>query len=518
MLDPGPLPPNPLRQGSRLGRQPEPAAVVIFGASGDLAARKLVPALFSLASENRLPPQFRVIGVSRSLLEHAAYRERMRDAASRFSRYGVDHGDTWEAFAQQLTYQSGSFSEGDMYRAIDRQLAEAAAAQQIPDNRLYYLAAPPQNFGDIIRGLGDSGMAADSDRGWRRIIIEKPFGHDLASASALNTLLHQFFTEKQIYRIDHYLGKETVQNILVLRFANTIMEPLWNRTLVDHVQISVAESVGIGNRAGFYDQAGVVRDIFQNHLLQLLTLVAMEPPVLLDADAIRDEKVKVLRAMHPPTAEEVRLKTVRAQYAPGVIDGEAVPGYCQEPNVPADSRTPTYAAMRLNIDNWRWQGVPFYLRSGKRLAARATEVSLHFKQPPHLLFQAGTDGNNDLRPNVLALRIQPDEGITLRFEVKAPGQQMERRPVSMDFRYGASFGGVGLPEAYERLLLDAMLGDATLFARSDEIERAWMLMDPVLKAWEHDDLPALELYEAGTTGPESAVKLLAEDGRAWRRL
>jgi len=510
---------NPLREGKRIGRAPEPVAMVIFGATGDLTARKLVPALFSLAVENRLPPNFRVIGFARTPWTHEEFREEMRKGVKEHGRYDPEKDRAvWDSFARNFYFVPGNFRDDADFAKIDDLLHQQHRDLEIPDNRVYYLAAPPQFFDDIVTNLGAAKMAENTHDGWRRIVIEKPFGHDLESAHQLNRMLHNVFDEKQVYRIDHYLGKETVQNILVFRFANAIWEPIWNRNLVDHVQISVAESIGIEDRADYYDKAGIVRDIFQNHIMQLLTLVAMEPPVAFQADAIRDEKVKVLRAMHPIPIDQVRLDSVRAQYAPGVVEGKRVTGYLDEEDVPNTSTTPTYAALKMNIDNWRWQDVPFYLRSGKRMPTRATEISIHFKQPPHLLFEDDSDEDAELRPNVLAIRVQPDEGIALRFEVKAPGYGTQQRSVTMDFRYGISFGTTSLPDAYERLLLDVMLGDATLFAREDEIERAWELIDPLLQAWETDAAPPLERYEAGTWGPVGADQLMQTAGRHWRRL
>ncbi|HEC24225.1 MAG TPA: glucose-6-phosphate dehydrogenase [Chloroflexi bacterium] len=507
---------SPLWAEPHIRQGVEPVSIVIFGATGDLTARKLVPALFSLAQEDMLPPGFGIVGFARRPWSHEDFRQKMRDGVEAFSRHPPDEQSVWEGFAANLFYVRGGFTEGERYAVLDRFLREQAEAEGRPDNRLYYLAAPPQFYAEIIAHLGRARMARDSEAGWRRIVIEKPFGYDLKTATELNEIVHLVFGEEQIYRIDHYLGKETVQNILVLRFANAIFEPIWNRRYVDHVQISVAESVGIGGRAGYYDQAGVIRDIFQNHILQLLTLVAMEPPVAFEADAVRDEKVKVLRAMRPMSHHEIETHTVRAQYAAGVVNGEHVPGYCEEPNVAPDSQTATYAALKWYVDNWRWHGVPFYLRSGKRMATRATEVSIHFKRPPHLLFDAMDD--EELRANVLALRIQPDEGIALRFEAKLPGQGMARRSVTMDFSYRESFGATSSPDAYERLLLDAMRGDPTLFARSDEIEWAWRLIDPIFEGWQSEYAPPLETYEAGTWGPRGADELLERDGRRWRRL
>jgi glucose-6-phosphate 1-dehydrogenase len=509
---------NPLRTGSRQKRPPEPFTMVILGATGDLTARKLVPALFSLAQEGYLPARYNIVGFARRAWDHEAFREKMYEGVQLYSRHapGDMHQTTWAGFAANLHYISGSFEEIEQYRALDAFITDLAARRQMPDNRLYYLAAPPQTYNEVVANLGACGMTRSTASGARRIVIEKPFGHDLASAKELNNAVHASFQEDQVYRIDHYLGKETVQNILIFRFGNSIFEPVWNRRYVDHIQISVAEEVPVGSRAGYYDQAGVVRDIFQNHILQVLTLVSMEPPVAFEAGAIRDEKVKVLRAVRPYLRETVAAYSVRGQYGAGIAGGVEVPAYWKEKGVSAGTRTATYAALKLFIDNWRWQGVPFYLRSGKSMATRATEVSIHFKQPPHLLF-AG-EGGADMRSNVLAIRVQPDEGISLVFEAKLPGQGIRRRPVTMDFRYGASFGITIPPDAYERLLLDAIQGDATLFARADEIEWAWKLVDPILAGWESPSAPPLEVYEAGSWGPSGAEHLIERDGRRWRRL
>ena len=507
---------NPLRAGTRVGQRIDPVSVVIFGATGDLTHRKLVPALFSLAQEGQLPADFNIIGFARRPWSHDDFRQKMLEGVREFSRVPLENDSDWERFAHDLYYVRGHFTEPEEYQGLDQFLTQQAQQSNSPDNRLYYLAAPPQFYADIIANLGQAGMTHDSEAGWRRIVVEKPFGHDLASATALNEVAHNALGEHQMYRIDHYLGKETVQNILVLRFANAIFEPIWNRRYVDHVQISVAESVGVGSRAGYYDQAGVVRDIFQNHIFQILTLIAMEPPIAFEANAIRDEKVKVLRAMRPMDRQHILEDTVRAQYSAGVVEGEHVPGYCEAPKVAEDSQTATYAAFKWYVDNWRWQGVPFYMRSGKRLVTRATEVSIHFKRPPHMLFDASSEER--MRANVLTLRVQPDEGIALRFETKVPGQGIVQRAVTMEFSYGASFGTDSSPDAYERLLLDAMRGDATLFARHDEIEWAWKLIDPVIEGWQNSEAPPLETYEAGTWGPDAADALLARDGRQWRRL
>lgn len=507
---------NPLRAGTRVGQSPDPVSIVIFGATGDLTARKLVPALFSLLRENHLPATYNIIGFARRDWGDNGFKEQMQQGVGAHGRYKPNDTQIWDGFARNLFYVQGSFDDHRAYQALDVRLQALAQERGMPDNRLYYLSAPPQTYPDIIKGLGNAGMTTNTEDGWRRIVIEKPFGYDLDTAIDLNEVVHRVFAESQVYRIDHYLGKETVQNILVLRFANAIFEPLWNREYVDHVQISVAESVGVEGRAGYYDTSGVVRDIVQNHILQLLTLIAMEPPVAFEADAIRDEKVKVLRSVRPITSAQLATQTVRAQYGSGTIDGTSVPGYLNEENVPESSTTPTFTAIEWYIDNWRWTDVPFYMRSGKRMTRRATEISIHFKRPPHLLFDSSDD--EVLRANVLVIRIQPDEGISLRFEAKLPGAGIVRRSVTMDFGYGTSFGITDPPEAYERLLLDAVLGDATLFARSDEIEWAWKLVDPIIQGWRADDGPLLEVYESGTWGPEGAENLLGRSGRHWRRL
>lgn len=485
----------------------QPTTIVIFGASGDLTRRKLVPALFRLCRQNRLPAPFNVVGFAITEWNTAEFRRQMRSGVDEFAREPFREAE-WTTFAERLNYVAGGFTDPVDYAHLRRFLD---ALEGKDAHRLYYLATPPRFFADIIAQLGQAGMAQDlcgetgTVTAWRRVIIEKPFGRDLASAQALNRAVHTVLDEHQIYRIDHYLAKETVQNILVFRFANTMFEPIWNRNYIDHVQITVAEAVDVGHRAGYYDQAGVLRDMFQNHLMQLLALVAMEPPASFDADAIRDEKVKLMRAVRPLTPAEIATKTVRAQYE----------GYCcTTEGVAADSHTPTYAALELTIDNWRWQSVPFYLRSGKALAQKASEIIIQFKRPPHMMFPVALD--EPLRANYLALCIQPHEGFHQRFEVKIPGQQIAMQPVDMDFHYVDAFTPDSVPEAYETLLLNALEGDATLFTRSDGIEAAWRVIDSILQGWQTSSAPPLAPYVPGSWGPAAAEQLLGQNGRFWR--
>ncbi len=511
---------NPLRAGLRLARTPAPCTLIIFGATGDLTARKLLPALYNLAREGLLPNGFSLVGFGRRPWSDDDFRAIMRQSAEEHSRNKPLNEEVWRNFAEGIFFVGGEFGDDSAFQKLAERLASIDAERGTDGNRLYYLATPPSSFDDIIGqlrhvGLNRSGANPAYPSGWTRIIIEKPFGHDLESALDLNQRVGRAFDEDQVYRIDHYLGKETVQNLLVTRFANTIFEPIWNRRYVDHVQITVAENLGIGSRAGFYEEAGALRDMVTNHMMQLLTLTAMEPPVRFDSESVRNEKVKVLHAIKPLQAAAVDRYTVRAQYGAGSVNGEDVPGYRQEKGVAPDSRTPTYVALKLEIESWRWAGVPFYLRTGKRLAKRVTEIAIEFKRPPLLLFPEIRD---DIQPNVLALRIQPNEGITLKFGAKQPGQRMAIQAVNMDFRYGTSFG-VAAPEAYERLLLDAMLGDATLFTRRDEVEAQWSIMTPILDRWKEQNGTPLAEYEAGTWGPDDADKFMQQDeGRTWRTL
>jgi glucose-6-phosphate 1-dehydrogenase len=511
--------PNPLREGMAQATTAAPCAMVIFGVSGDLTARKLMPALYDLAMTSRLPEGFSIIGVSRRDWTDDHFRREMRAAIEAHALMPVTH-DSWESFERGLSYVGGNFDDPTMYERLAERLEMVDQERRTEGNRLFYLATPPSFYTTIINSLGQCDLVHRQDfykapsHGWTRIVVEKPIGHNLESARALNHAISEVVSEGQIYRIDHYLGKETVQNALAFRFANVLFEPVWNRHYVDHMQITVAESIGIEDRAPYYEEAGAVRDMVQSHMLQLLAIVAMEPPAVFRGNAVRDEKVKVLRSVIPPRGLEVKTETVRGQYAAGFVAGRQVPGYRQEPGVSPTSITETYAAMRLHIDNWRWADVPFYLRTGKRLPRRVTEIAIQFKRVPHLMFQAA--GANTVEPNLLTIRIQPDEGIALRFAAKIPGTTMQLRTVRMDFAYGEAFGGAGA-DAYERLLIDAMSGDQTLFARRDEVETAWTIVEPILDEWAAEDVPGLPLYEAGTWGPYQADLLIESDGRSWRR-
>ncbi len=505
-----------LHEMVRMRGVPDPVAIVIFGATGDLTRGKLMPALYTLVRLGLVPPEFAVVGVARRPKTDQVFRSEMADAVRAVSASAPD-GTAWERFAQGLFYVQAEFGDQEGYARLRTTLERLDRERGTRGNRIYYLATAPEYYSEIIQGLGKQGLveraplSGDGRGPWMRVIVEKPFGRDLASAQALNRTLLRVFRENQIYRIDHYLGKETVQNILVFRFANGIFEPLWSQHYIDHVQITVAETVGVEERAGYYDTAGVVRDIVQNHMMQLLTLVAMECPVAYDADAVRDEKVKVLRAARRIRPDDVPLNVVFGQYGPGTISEQPAVGYREESRVAHDSRTPTFVALRLQIDNWRWAGVPFYLRSGKRLPKRVTEIAVQFKRAPLPLF-----GDWGQEPNLLLLNIQPDEGISLRFIAKVPGTATTLRPVDMGFQYGAAFGREEL-SAYERLLHDCMLGDPTLFTRRDEAEEAWDMLDPVLTWWDKSKpRPQPAGYAAGTWGPEAAQDLIARDGRRWR--
>lgn len=509
-----PLPPNPLRAGLPPRRMVEPCTVVVLGATGDLAARKLIPALFNLYREGHLPARFAIAGFARRPFPDEQFRQDCGNALDEHSR--VKPGaEERSSFLAHVHYQQGNFDSAEDFHALRRRLEEIEAARGLPPNRLFYLAIAPEFFSDTIRGLEAAGLARQGDDSFSRIVVEKPFGTDLESAQALNAEILRVFQEKQVFRIDHYLGKETVQNILAFRFANSIFEPLWSSRYVESVQITVAETVGMpGRRGQYFDKAGILRDIVQNHALQLLCLTAMEPPASLDAEALRDEKVRLLRAIPVMTPVEVASHVVRGQYGPGSVAGAAVPGYREEQMVDPQSVTETYVAIRFAIRNWRWSGVPFLLRAGKRLPKRATEIAVTFKEPPHQIFDPE---QTEALQNTLVLRIQPDEGISLLFGAKQPGMGMDLQPVKMDFRYGSSFGQAS-PEAYERLLLDALTGDSSLFTRADEIELSWRLMSAMLDAWKVQAPPALPNYAAGSWGPEEADRLTAGLARGWRKL
>jgi len=505
-----------LPKGLAQAKKPHACVMTIFGASGDLTKRKLIPALYNLALEKRLPERFAVVGYARSEMSDEAFREKMREAVSEFSRTGLKDAEVWRQFASTLYYVRGDYENGDGYQRLKEFLDGFDRGSRVLPVRVFYLATPPELYGSVAQRVAAAGLIPkDGDGEPRaRVIIEKPFGTDLQSARELNRSIHQALDESQVYRIDHYLGKETVQNIMVFRFANAVFEPIWNRRYVDHVQITAAESVGVENRGGYYEKAGVVRDMFQNHLLQLLCLTAMEPPVGFNADAVRDEKGKLLRSVRPVSPEEVANVAVRGQYGPGRVGGKDVVGYRQEPGVAKHSNTVTYAAIKLLIDNWRWEGVPFYLRSGKRMAKRVSEVAIQFKRPPMLLFNACAV--EDVSPNVLVIRIQPDEGISLMFEVKPPGPDICVAPLSLNFSYEQSFGA-SPPEAYETLLEDCIEGDSTLFTRHDWVESAWSLMDPIIQVWHLSKPKNFPNYEAGSWGPREADEFMQRDGRRWRK-
>ena len=489
----------------------EAFSLVIFGASGDLTHRKLVPALWTLFASRTLPEPFTILCTARTPMSDDAFRAKLKEGVKEFARFKLPNDQVWQRFAANVFYLPGDPTAPEFYGVLRQRLEELERARGGPRSRLYYLSTPPSLYADIVVNLGKAGLN-EEESGWTRIIIEKPFGHDLSSAQELNRLVTKVFREEQVYRIDHYLGKETVQNVLALRFANGIFEPLWNRNHVAEVQCTVAETVGVEGRGGYYEESGALRDMIQNHLLQIVCLVAMEPPVTFDADAVRDEKSKVMKAVRPIEPDAVEASALRAQYGPGFVNNRQVPGYRQEKGVKPDSTTETYAALRLLIDNWRWAGVPFYLQTGKRLAKRVSEIVIRFHRTPHMIFRRGLVS---VDPNLLVIRIQPDEGISLIVEAKEPGPDLKISPVTLDFKYHEVFGGEP-PEAYERLLLDAIHGDATLYARGDWIEQAWRLTQPILDHWAKTPGPLPE-YEAGSWGPTEADAFIARNGGKWRR-
>jgi glucose-6-phosphate 1-dehydrogenase len=508
------MPVNPLLDGLRIEATPGPTTLVIFGASGDLTRRKLLPALYHLSLGQRLPARFSVVGIARTALGDEGFRRQFHDSLREFA--GRDEPDeVARSLAARMHYIAGEMDDPAVYKRLDAKLTEIDGHEGV----LYYLAIPPSAYATVIEQLGAAQLSglAKREGSWRRIIIEKPFGTDLGSARELNQTVHRHFDEEQVFRIDHYLGKETVQNLMVFRFANGMFEPIWNRRYIDHVQITAAETVGVEQRASYYEGAGALRDMVQNHLLQLLTLVAMEPPIAFTATSVRDRKMDALLSVQPLLAENAAVSdnVVRAQYAAGWVGGEEVPAYRGEPGVAPGSTTETYVALRLSLDSWRWAGVPFYVRTGKRLPKRTSEIAIQFRRPPLQIFKQVSPSS--VAPNLLIVNVQPDEGISIRFGAKLPGTRMQLAPVMMSFRYGGAFGG-GVPEAYETLLLDAMLGDATLFARHDFVEAAWSLISPVHEAWTAERVSEIPTYEAGEWGPAESDAMMARDDRRWRTL
>jgi len=501
---------NPFQDPLRFERRVPECAVVIFGANGDLTKRKLIPALYRLAYDRRLSAGFAIVGISRTAMTHEAFREKMQEAVKEFSEDTTFDAAVWEAFAQGLFYVAGDIADAALYQSLGARLAQIEASRHTGGNVLFYLSTQPSQYARAAQGLGAAGVSKGS--GWRRLVVEKPFGHDLASARELSNRLHESFDEGDVYRIDHYLGKETVQNILAFRFGNGIFEPLWNRRYVNNVQITGAEAIGVEGRGAYYQEAGALDDMIQNHLLQVMATIAMEPSASFRANSVRDERSKLLRSIRPMTPDEVRQNAVPGQYGPARIGGQDVPGFRQEQGVDPQSQTNTYAAAALFVDNWRWAGVPFYIRTGKRLAKRVTEIAIHFNPAPlHIFDQDGLDS----APNLLIVRIQPEEGISLKFLSKRPGSGMTLRPVSMDFNYGSSFGERS-PSAYETLLLDAIIGDATLYTRQDMVEASWQVVEPIQNVWREtkSDFPN---YESGTWGPVASDEMLARRGHTWRK-
>ncbi len=506
---------HPFLQGLSKHRGAPPTVIVIFGASGDLTSRKLIPAIYNLSVDNLLPPDFHLIGYGRKQMENAAFQEAMTESVKTFSRRELND-EIWARIRDTASYHSGGYDEPEPYRKLGERIESIEKELGREVQALFYISTPPSVFKPILENLGASGLARRHRHGAfaSKVVIEKPFGRDLESARDLNAVITRQFDETQVYRIDHYLGKETVQDLLVRRFANSIFEPLWNRRYVDCVQITVAEDIGVGSRGSYYEQSGAMRDMIQNHTMQLLSLTAMEPPVSLDPESIRDEKVKLLKAIQPLDPGARQGDVVRAQYAEGLVGGKKVPGYAQEDGVDPDSATETYAALRLSINNWRWSGVPFYMRSGKRMARRVSEIAVQFKRPPGILF---SDAERfDLASNTMVIQIQPDEGTTLLLNSKIPGLETRTQPVKMHFRYRTTYGS-NTPEAYERLILDSMVGDSTLFIRGDETESSWKLITPILETWEKYGRQGMESYVAGSWGPLAAEQLLWRQGHEWRR-
>lgn len=498
------------RNGSLYGAAAEPCAVILFGASGDLAKRKVLPAMFDLAQNKSLGERYAIIGFARTPMTDESFRSSIGEAAKTISEVGPIDPAKWDTFASNLYYSPGDYANNVSYAELAKRLAEIDAQKQLGGNRLFYLSTPPEVYPDIVEHLGRAGLAHPTTPGsWVRIIIEKPFGRDLASAKELNKIVLNVFEEKQVYRIDHYLGKDTVQNLLVLRFGNGIFEPLWNRNYVDHVQITASETLGVERRGGFYETAGALRDMIQSHVLQLTSLVSVEPPASFDANAVRNEKLKVLQSIRPFNLEMVAQSTVRGQYAPGKSSDKSVTGYRAEPGVSPASRTETFVALKLLIDNWRWAGVPFYLRTGKRLAKRTTEIMIQFRRAPHIVFR-----DKEVQPNRLILNIQPQEGVCVSFGAKRPGTEMSIGNVAMNFNYREGFGGVER-SAYATLLNDCLRGDATLFDRGDSVEAAWSLVEPILDVWTAAKSATVPEYPSGTWGPKESDQLLERDGRQW---